>query len=854
MKVLYFLLESMSEPGGVLMDNYLQLAIRYLRLNKKRSLLTIIGATIAVIVLFMILNLGWSYLLHTREKLRSDHDYEMVFLTETKEEIDTILENPKVKKASVGKYYYYDFDESKVYDNALYVNFVNPYFMERTAKQIKEQTGVKYDFNYDLSLTYMQGGDDYLGVIAISMVLLFSFIFAIFGVGIVRNSIQLSTLEQIKDYGNLRCIGASRGQLRRIIYIEGLILEGIGIVVGLMIGTIGSMIVAHFLGFHSSFHFLPASMVLLVFLGDLYFVMEENCKIVMNMTPVSAIRGEYRIKKEKFKIRHTGLIRKLFGVEGDYAYKNMLRNPGRFVKTTWSIGIGVAAFIAVAGIINTLIQIEQDYEKQFGYYHVFLDGYSLQPTQSVDDVRRVVNPELLEKMKDLPNIEKASQVYCAITYMTDWREVSSHYTDEYLTRHWNGMARQKCISKADKVFSDEESSYLVKEAFVHTLAGITCVGYDQEDIKRYDKALVDGTLDVSDHGVVLINQQKIQEEDYDEDMNGIKMIDVEFTNYKVGDTIDIIDTQKYRELYLSRFAELKEQYRDIYEVVNRTDYDSALYDVNGNVSISPQSEWSDEQWGRYEQYTEEHAKLAYDCYDELVKLGAYKTYTIEGIVKEDVNRDSAVFGEGLTFIMPLQQYYEITGTDASMSIGMQYHFSKFPTIKYITQIGNYEPMGEFNVLGEADMCNISLYPMIKYAFVQFKGGIIAIFAFVLFVVSMSCLNIINTTASNIYLRKNEFAQLRVIGFSKKNLLKAVMLEGVFSSVCANIIGVLLGVLLSYGVFRLVITILYGYIYRIPWGAMGISVVVSTLILCGSIYLPLRGLNSNLADDLKKGGE
>ncbi len=833
------------------MDNYKQLALRYLKLNKKRSVVTILGAAITVTILFALLNIGWSAVLHYRSSLRAEQDYEVVFCTETKEQIDAILADDRIKKASIGSYYYYDYYNPVTYDNAVYVNFKNPYTMNKSAKEIKKSLNVSFEYNRPLAITYMQGGEDYLGVIMAAFVLLVSFIFAIFGVGIVRNSIQLSTLEQIKDYGNLRCIGASKGQLKSVIYIEGVILEGIGIGIGLLVGIIVSMIVGHILGFQAYFHILPVIPVLIAFLGDLFFVMEEDCKVVTHMTPVSAIRGEYRIKKEKIKLRKSRLFHKLFGVEGDYAYKNMMRNPGRFFKTTWAIGIGVAAFIAAAGITNTLAQIEKDMEDSFGYYHVYFDGLAITPTQTVDDVRSVVNPELLRAASDLPGVTDAKQVYCGQVFLWDLEDVYTHYTEDYLENIWTGKSLKAVKERMNQDLenTEEEIPILRNCGYIRTLAGIHVYGYDEEDIARYKDVLVDGTTDISENGVMLINHCKTAEEEDDIDNDGIRMIDITYTDYKVGDTIDIVDTEKFRKLYQEEYAVIKREYNDIYREMEVVSYEDAVIEEGKDIITG--AGYTEEQLEQYNVFLEERAKLFMKCYKQLLDEGAYKTYTIEGILYDDVNRESSGQPD---LIVPLENYYEITGTDESMSIGMQYHFDKFPALKYVTTVGSYVSGMGMNVFGEAISCNISGYPDIKGFMVRIKGYIIGAVCIVLFVVLMSCLNIVNTTASNIYLRKREFAQLRVIGVSKKGLIKMVLLEGVISSILANIIGIVIGIAISYGMFRLVITMLYGYIYRIPWGAMLLSVIVSSLVFCGSIYAPLKGLNSSMADDLKTGGE
>ena len=146
------------------------------------------------------------------------------------------------------------------------------------------------------------------------------------------------------------------------------------------------------------------------------------------------------------------------------------------------------------------------------------------------------------------------------------------------------------------------------------------------------------------------------------------------------------------------------------------------------------------------------------------------------------------------------------------------------------------------------------YAMIFGMIEGFKKVILGGVLIIVFVVTMTALNIMNTTASSLYLRKKEFAQLRVIGMSKKRLTKMVMLEGVIATIVANVIGIAIGFLLSYGFFRLVITSLFGYEYSISVLGIIIGMPVSVLILCGSVYLPLRGLKQDVAADLATGGE
>ncbi len=86
------------------------------------------------------------------------------------------------------------------------------------------------------------------------------------------------------------------------------------------------------------------------------------------------------------------------------------------------------------------------------------------------------------------------------------------------------------------------------------------------------------------------------------------------------------------------------------------------------------------------------------------------------------------------------------------------------------------------------------------------------------------------------------------------MIKMVLLEGVITTITANIVGIIIGYILSFGLFRLVITTIYSYQYHFPVVAALAGVLISTLILCGSIYMPLKELKMDMATDLSIGGD
>ena len=497
-------------------------------MNKKRSLITVIGVSISVMFLYMLLNLFLSYLLNYRAYLRENYDFEMVFFTENEQQINDILNDPWVKDGTVADYYKYNYYGSTNYDNALYINTTNPYRINKIFEDIKSKYGVEGRIHYEMAATYLQGDEGNTIYVAILIALLISYIIAIFGVGLIRNSIQLNMLERIKDFGQLRCIGSTKGQMRWIIYLQGLILELGGIICGTVLGVVGSLIVGAVVSWkHTGFHFIPLVFVIVAFLGDLYFAMDENAKLVTKMTPVSAIRGEYRIKMDKrslaggkrkqdiieetildgkamnskdeaiekaarglkkkstsnlrkdakpkkYKKQSSGIWGRIFGVEGDYAYKNLKRNKGRFRRTVAAMSIGIAAAMLIFGITRSMLQIVRDLNLLSGYYHISNYGV-VNPYDSKEQVMKNIPPQdMLAAISSLPGVEKAAQLRMNGALVTDFEEGDG---EALILKDMSADGDEESVFT---IVSDEKELEAVSGVFADMLEDVEFVQDDDE--------------------------------------------------------------------------------------------------------------------------------------------------------------------------------------------------------------------------------------------------------------------------------------------------------------------------------------------------------------------------------------
>ena len=84
------------------MTDYKKLALYYLKAGKRQCIVTIIGVMITVAVLYTALNFGYSYVLQTRQEVRKEADYEIVFLSDDTEKLAQIAADDQILQAYNG--------------------------------------------------------------------------------------------------------------------------------------------------------------------------------------------------------------------------------------------------------------------------------------------------------------------------------------------------------------------------------------------------------------------------------------------------------------------------------------------------------------------------------------------------------------------------------------------------------------------------------------------------------------------------------------------------------------------------------------------------------------------------------
>ena len=256
-------------------------------------------------------------------------------------------------------------------------NYVD--IMELSTGTAKEEVGSKYDIGLNTSLLQIEGvGVNssymrmlYLVGIVVLVIIIISSVF------VIRNSFAISITERTRQYGMLSSIGATKKQIRKNVLFEGFVLGIIGIPSGIILGILVNWILSIILNkliknIAEDVNFIYSlpifAIIFSIILGTItiYFSCRSSARRASKVSPIDAIRSSEDIKIKGKKVKSPKIIKKIFGVGGDIAYKNLKRNKKKYRTTVISLVVSIFIFISVTSLVqygfNISSQSFQDYK------------------------------------------------------------------------------------------------------------------------------------------------------------------------------------------------------------------------------------------------------------------------------------------------------------------------------------------------------------------------------------------------------------------------------------------------------------------------------------------------------------
>ncbi len=399
-----------------------KLTFENLKQNKRRTIFTIIGVALASALMFAVAGMVTS--LHQtmiNEVKVTIGDYHEIYENVPEEGLKYIENNANVKDFEYkGELLFVDDDLAQYYENfpdyayrAASIDFNNDKIdrsrifvhykdirgsdktREKILETIKNETGAEINYRTNDDLINLEGGlsEDIFSVIS-TVALIVILIIIVTSVFAIRNSFSISATERMRQFGMLSSVGATKHQIRKSVMLEGtmiwLVAMPLGIILGLaataiLVATV-TMLIGESLSAEMVFSVPLWVFPIIIILSYITVTLSTLSPAIRaaKMSPVEAIRGNREVKIKPKKIRTSKVVRKLFGVGGVIADKNLKRAKRKYRTTVVSIVLSVATFIGLSTFMN----------QAFGGIGLFFQHVEYDVTVATE------NPEIFNEIQD----------------------------------------------------------------------------------------------------------------------------------------------------------------------------------------------------------------------------------------------------------------------------------------------------------------------------------------------------------------------------------------------------------------------------------------------------------------------
>lgn len=396
--------------------------------------------------------------------------------------------------------------KDNISDLKVYLNFKDNKDIRSSSEKIAQDYSIKISSYNEELLYFLNQGKKSNGIFsaAISLALIVVLISEI----IIKATINISILQRTKDFGILRCLGASKAHLKKLVIKECIILSLISITTGITISVIALKISNIFIdNKFMKINFYPSIFILTIILTiiGLFLSLNSSAKLLNKITPLEGVGSNYFIKKEKFKKRNGTLYKKIFGFEGEYAYKSAMRNKGKFVPLIIIFTLSIGTFVGVNGILNSVKIYSEQYYKDLYYTNSYYDMYVEINTdlQKDIDINKCIN-----EIRSLKEVEVANKVNFNITPNIN-EDIT--YTDEYI----------KNVKKSTTVKNK-----------IHC---ICAYNYDEMQLLNIVEGSINGGI-LKDNEIVICNYEKYKNNN--DEIKECKILDI-----NIGDEVYLVNNK-----------------------------------------------------------------------------------------------------------------------------------------------------------------------------------------------------------------------------------------------------------------------------------------------------------------------
>lgn len=256
-----------------------------------------------------------------------------------------------------------------------YIKFKKPSRAYQDGEVLLKNLGLeekKEDISYNIALLALYGASKYDNIIsaAVNILMIILTLISVGCIVVIYNSFAISVMERKKQFGLFSSIGATKKQLRHTVFFEAFLVGLIGIPLGILSSFIGIGTVLTIINYllpdlfgtnlvltaYPIFFIVPVLFMIITILVSAYIPAYKASRI----TPIEAIRLNDDIKIKNRKLKTGKWVKKLFGIEGEIALKNLKRNKKKYRITIISLFVSIVLFISFSTFVEYGLKTSQN--------------------------------------------------------------------------------------------------------------------------------------------------------------------------------------------------------------------------------------------------------------------------------------------------------------------------------------------------------------------------------------------------------------------------------------------------------------------------------------------------------------
>ena len=420
-----------------------------------------------------------------------------------------------------------DLENSIKNNQSVYIRIKNPASYEKTFSEIlgttftNDSPTATEEYSINASLLRWQALKFDSGTTTMIYSIMSVLLVIIVGTSVfcIKNSFDISVMEKKKNYGMLASAGATKKQIKKNVITEGLMLGIIGIPVGIIVGYIAvfilTIIVNGVIGdfitrdveMRCIISWLPILVSIILGVVTIYFSSIRAAKKASKVSPIDLIRSNDDVKINKNKLKTPSIIKKVFGIGGVIAYKNLKRSKKKYRTTVISLAVSVFVFISMNTFMYYTFRVTSTYYDDL--------DYNVMITSSFEDTPKMEDALKINGTDDYTMLYQSSLTadgYLEIDDLSKLTDFGKDIMEE-------GLTEQGCYDERKDTYNLDCNKKLQ----------MNVIGMNEESFKNYIEELGLNYNNVKDKGVLVNNYEYINAE-------GVR-IEKGIYNYKKNDTI-----------------------------------------------------------------------------------------------------------------------------------------------------------------------------------------------------------------------------------------------------------------------------------------------------------------------------